>query len=182
MRIPARAFALPAAAMLGIAAGVVLRIAGAVDAAHVTWMTVLILTGLPVVWRTVYQATKGHFATDLVATLAIVTAVLLRQPVAGLVIVLMQTGGEALERYAEGRASGAIRALSRRRRQWRGGCATAARRKCARRTWPSASSCCSGPASCSRATRWWRTATRRSMSPGSPANQCRCAPDPAQRS
>jgi heavy metal translocating P-type ATPase len=54
---------------------------------------------------------SGHFATDLVAMLAIVTAVLLHQPLAGLVIVLMQTGGEALERYAEGRASAAVRAL-----------------------------------------------------------------------
>jgi heavy metal translocating P-type ATPase len=111
MRIPARAIILPGAAMFGIAAGAALLAVGAGEAAHATWMTVLIITGLPVVWRTVYQATNGHFATDLVATLAIVTAVLLRQPVAGLVIVLMQTGGEGLERYAEGRASGAIRAL-----------------------------------------------------------------------
>jgi heavy metal translocating P-type ATPase len=35
----------------------------------------------------------------------------LDQPLAGLVIVLMQTGGEALERFAEGRASAAVRAL-----------------------------------------------------------------------
>jgi P-type E1-E2 ATPase len=106
-----RAIVLPGAAMFGIAAGAALLAVGAGETAHVAWMTVLIITGLPVVWRTVYQATNGHFATDLVATLAIVTAVLLRQPVAGLVIVLMQTGGEGLERYAEGRASGAIRAL-----------------------------------------------------------------------
>src|SRR6185503_14877053 len=32
-------------------------------------------------------------------------------PFAGLIIVLMQTGGEALEQYAEGRASAAVRAL-----------------------------------------------------------------------
>ena len=44
-------------------------------------------------------------------TLAIVTAALLGQPFVGLVIVVMQTGGEALERYAEGRASEAVRAL-----------------------------------------------------------------------
>ena len=45
------------------------------------------------------------------ATLSIVGAALLGQPVAGLVIVLMQTGGEWLEHYAEGRASNAVRAL-----------------------------------------------------------------------
>jgi heavy metal translocating P-type ATPase len=53
----------------------------------------------------------GRFAADLVAMLAIVTALPLNQPLAGLIVVLMQTGGEALERYAEGRASEAVREL-----------------------------------------------------------------------
>ena len=55
---------------------------------------------------------RGHFATDLVAMLADRDGGRSsHQPLAGLVIVLMQTGGEALERYAEGRASAAVRAL-----------------------------------------------------------------------
>lgn len=53
----------------------------------------------------------GRFAADLVAMLAIVTALLLGEPLAGLIVVLMQTGGEALERYAQGRASAAVREL-----------------------------------------------------------------------
>src|SRR5918912_745289 len=56
-------------------------------------------------------AARGRLSADLVATLAILASVLLQQPLVGLVIVLMQTGGEALERYAEGRASDAVRAL-----------------------------------------------------------------------
>jgi heavy metal translocating P-type ATPase len=59
-----------------------------------------------------------------VAALAIATAIALQQPVAGLVVVLMQTGGEALERYAEGRASRALRMLEdaapRIAHRWRG--------------------------------------------------------------
>jgi heavy metal translocating P-type ATPase len=43
--------------------------------------------------------------------LAILGALLLGEPLAGLIVVLMQTGGEALERYAEGRASEAVREL-----------------------------------------------------------------------
>jgi heavy metal translocating P-type ATPase len=43
--------------------------------------------------------------------LAIAAALLLGQPLAGLIVVLMQTGGEALERFAEGRASRAVREL-----------------------------------------------------------------------
>ncbi|HEU5040653.1 MAG TPA: heavy metal translocating P-type ATPase, partial [Gemmatimonadales bacterium] len=54
---------------------------------------------------------SGRFAADLVAMLAIVAAVLLGQPLPGLIVVLMQTGGESLERYAEGRASEAVREL-----------------------------------------------------------------------
>ena len=71
-------------------------------------LTVLVAVGAPIVWRTVRGAVRGHFATDIVASLAIVTAVVMRQPVAGLVIVLMQTGGEQLERYAARRASRAL--------------------------------------------------------------------------
>ncbi|MGH7498024.1 MAG: heavy metal translocating P-type ATPase, partial [Gemmatimonadales bacterium] len=62
-------------------------------------------------WRTLRGIVVGRFAADLVAMLAIVTALLLGQPLAGLIVVLMQTGGEALERYAEGRASQAVREL-----------------------------------------------------------------------
>ena len=91
--------------------GGILRIRGASDSATTVWMVGLAITGLPLVWRTVRQLLKGHFATDVVAMLAIVVAVVMQQQIAGLVIVLMQSGGEALERYAEGRASAAVRAL-----------------------------------------------------------------------
>ena len=111
MKLSVRMVLLPSAALGGIAVGAVLWFAGAREPAQLLWMIVLALTGLPVIWKTVHAATQGHFATDLVAALAIGTAVAVGQPVAGLVIVLMQTGGETLERFAEGRASGAIRAL-----------------------------------------------------------------------
>jgi heavy metal translocating P-type ATPase len=74
-------------------------------------LILLVVTGAPIVWRTLRGALRGHFASDIVATLAIVTAVALGQPIAGLVIVLMQTGGELLERYAARRASRALQAL-----------------------------------------------------------------------
>src|SRR3954462_4818022 len=75
------------------------------------WMTGVVVGGLPLVVRTLRDALRGHFATDIVASLSIIGAIALGQPLAGLVIVLMQTGGEALERYAEGRASAALDAL-----------------------------------------------------------------------
>ncbi len=75
------------------------------------WSGGLALTGAPVVWKTLRGVVTGRFAADLVAMLAIVTALILREPLAGLIVVLMQTGGEALERYAQGRASEAVREL-----------------------------------------------------------------------
>ena len=102
----------PLFATVVIAAGLVAR-AAAPGAGYdrAIWYAGLIIAGSLVVWRTLQGALRGHFAADVVATLAIVTSVLLGQPFVGLVIVIMQTGGEALERYAEGRASDAVRAL-----------------------------------------------------------------------
>ena len=91
--------------------GLVLHFGGRPAAALLVWSAGLALTGLPVVWHTLHGVARGRFAADLVAMLAIVAALLLREPVAGLIVVLMQTGGEALERYAEGRASEAVREL-----------------------------------------------------------------------
>ncbi len=74
-------------------------------------MALLVLTGAPLVWRTVIGMFRGDFAADVVASLAIIAAVALGQPIPGLVVVLMQRGGELLERRAAGRASRAVEML-----------------------------------------------------------------------
>jgi heavy metal translocating P-type ATPase len=102
---------LPAAAALFLAAGGVVAALHGIAGANPIWFAGLLITGVPVLWETVRRAGQGHFAIDVVATLAIVSAAILGQPLAGLVIVLMQSGGAALERMAEGRASEAVRAL-----------------------------------------------------------------------
>ena len=94
-----------------LVAGTVARLTSGSHTAHVIWMTGLVITAVPVVFGTLRFALHGQFATDLVATLSILGSVALNQPLAGLVIVLMQTGGEALEAYAEGKASAALHAL-----------------------------------------------------------------------
>jgi len=108
--LPAAWRPLFAAAVIG--AGLVAR-AAAPGAGYdrSIWYAGLVIAGSLVVWRTLQGALRGHLAADVVATLAIVASALLGQPFVGLVIVVMQTGGEALERYAEGRASDAVRAL-----------------------------------------------------------------------
>ena len=102
--------ALAAASIGVILLGLLLKLLVPPWAATV-WLIGLVVTGAPIVWRTLVEARRGHWATDLVSVLAIVGAVLLREPLAGLVIVLMRSGGEALEQYAAGRASAALREL-----------------------------------------------------------------------
>ncbi len=75
------------------------------------WLVALVVLGAPVVWNTARGLLRGQFAADVVATLAIIGAVLLGEPLAGLVVVIMQTGGEALEAWAVERASNAVAAL-----------------------------------------------------------------------
>lgn len=72
------------------------------------WLVTLIGCGLPLVWRTLRGILHGKFASDVVAMLAIVTAVVMDQAFAGVIIVLMQAGGEALESYSLGRASSSL--------------------------------------------------------------------------
>ncbi len=102
----------PGIVLTGLALGAIVRLGGlGASAAQWIWLAALLVAGAPVVFRTFRGMFAGQFAADVVATLAIVTAVALDQPLPGLIVVLMQTGGEALERYAAGRASAAVRAL-----------------------------------------------------------------------
>jgi heavy metal translocating P-type ATPase len=102
---------LPTLALIFLIVGGALAVFPERITAHQLWMLGVILLGAPIVFGTIRNAFRGRFATDVVASLSIVGSVALDQPLAGLVIVLMQSGGEALERYAEGRASAAVRAL-----------------------------------------------------------------------
>ena len=115
---------LPVLTSLVLGTGAALAIAGDRDTAHRALFIGLLVVGLPLIARTARGALRGHFAADIVAALAIATAIALEQPLPGLVVVLMQTGGEALERYAEGRASAALRMLEdaapRLAHRWRG--------------------------------------------------------------
>jgi heavy metal translocating P-type ATPase len=105
-------YTIPIAATLVILlGGVMFLLPGGSETANRIWFVGLILCGAPVVYSTVRGLLRGKFAADVIASMTVVAALALGHPVVGLVIVIMQTGGEALERYAEGRASDALRAL-----------------------------------------------------------------------
>ncbi len=104
-------FVWPLIALAAIVAGLIARVWMGAQTAHAIWMVGLVVCSIPIVVETIRDARHGRFASDIVAALAIVGAILLGHPVAGLVVVIMKRGGEALERYAEGRASAAVAAL-----------------------------------------------------------------------
>jgi heavy metal translocating P-type ATPase len=62
-------------------------------------------------WSMVRDVLRGHWGLDVLAVTAIVATILVGEYVATLLIVLMLTGGEALEDYAAGRARRELTAL-----------------------------------------------------------------------
>ena len=72
------------------------------------WFLTLVIGGIPVVWGTIKGMIHRHFASDIVAMLAIIAAILTNEALPGVVIVIMQTGGKALEDYAFRRASSSL--------------------------------------------------------------------------
>ena len=67
-------------------------------------IAIVALGTLPYLGRMFMDIRRGHFGVDIIALLAIVTAALLGQEFTALVILLMLSGGEALEEYALARA------------------------------------------------------------------------------
>ena len=107
-----REYPRPLFALLGLAAGVLSYFAfREKQIAQWIWMGTLVIGGLPIVYQTARGMLRGVFASDVVAMLAIATAVLLDEPFAGAVIVLMQSGGEAIEAFGLKRATTSLRSL-----------------------------------------------------------------------
>lgn len=74
----------------------------------------LVLGGVPLVWELLLKLVRRDFGSDLLAGISIVTAVLLGEYLAGTLVVLMLSGGEALESYAVRHASSVLEALAKR--------------------------------------------------------------------
>jgi heavy metal translocating P-type ATPase len=81
-----------------------------------TWLLwgCLVLGGIPLVGELLIKLFRFEFGSDLLAGMSIVTAVLLDEPLAGALVVLMLSGGEALESYAVRRASSVLDSLAKR--------------------------------------------------------------------
>jgi cation transport ATPase len=77
-------------------------------------LATLVLGGLPLLYDLLRKLLKREFGSDLLGGISIITSVLLGEYLAGSIIVLMLSGGEALESYALRSASSVLAALAKR--------------------------------------------------------------------
>jgi heavy metal translocating P-type ATPase len=77
-------------------------------------IAVLIAGGAPLVFDLLRSALAKQFGSDLLAGISIVTSLILGEYLAGSLVVLMLSGGGALEEYATRRASAVLGALAKR--------------------------------------------------------------------
>lgn len=105
-----------ALALAAIAAHLLLRFVF-----HASWtvsqlplLGALALGGIPLLLGLLQRLFRREFGSDLLAGISIVTSLLLGEYLAGAIVVLMLSGGEALESYALRSASSVLRALAKR--------------------------------------------------------------------
>jgi len=77
-------------------------------------LVTLVVGGLPLLYDLFIKLLRREFGSDLLGGISIVTSVLLGEYLAGSIIVLMLSGGEALEHYALRSASSVLAALAKR--------------------------------------------------------------------
>ena len=77
-------------------------------------LATLVLGGLPLLYDLLRKLLKREFGSDLLGGISIITSILLGEYLAGSIIVLMLSGGEALESYALRSASSVLAALAKR--------------------------------------------------------------------
>jgi len=94
-------YPIPAIAIIGLIVGTIVHyIFNDEETGHWIWFITLVIGGAPIVFETIKEMLHGRFASDIVAMLAISTAIITNEAFPGVIIVIMQSGGKALEDYA----------------------------------------------------------------------------------
>ncbi|MCX6733988.1 MAG: heavy metal translocating P-type ATPase [Candidatus Peregrinibacteria bacterium] len=104
-------YAIGIASLISIIAWVILRTQGMEDLAMEIFRVLLIIGSIPVFIEIIGAIRKGQFGADIIALLAIITSYVMNQYLAGIFIVLMLSGGRALENFALSRAKKELTSL-----------------------------------------------------------------------
>lgn len=101
---------------MAIAAHLVLRFGFRVSGptSNLPLLAAIILGGSPLLYDLLRKLLRREFGSDLLGGIAVITSVVLGEYLAGSIIVLMLSGGEALESYALRSASAVLAALAKR--------------------------------------------------------------------
>ncbi|QDU56808.1 heavy metal translocating P-type ATPase [Aeoliella mucimassa] len=111
-----RQYLIAALAIVAIVVHLVLRFGPSADTELAKWplLVALGLGGIPLVGELLGKLFRGEFGSDLLAGISILTATVLGEYLAGTLVVLMLSGGEALEAFAVRSASSVLEALAKR--------------------------------------------------------------------
>ena len=108
------AYPLPTGTLLLLVASLGLWLAGQPSLAQWPLLLIVVVGSIRVLWDLFQQLRRREFGVDLIAALAIMGSLLLKEYLAGAIIVLMLSGGEALEAFALRRARTSLAALAER--------------------------------------------------------------------
>jgi heavy metal translocating P-type ATPase len=97
--------------LVAVLAGVALWLARAYMAADIAWAAAVVLALIPLTVSVARDLLNRETGVDLIALLAMAGSLVLGQYLAGAVVGLMLSGGQALERYASSRARRELSAL-----------------------------------------------------------------------
>ncbi|GLV59692.1 cation transporter [Dictyobacter sp. S3.2.2.5] len=107
-------YPIPAGAIFLLLVSLVFWLARRGDLANWTLLGIIIWGGIPLLWETISRLWHREFSIDVIAAIAIVGSLWLQEYLAGAIIVLMLSGGEALEAFALRRARSSLSALAER--------------------------------------------------------------------
>jgi cation transport ATPase len=101
-------------AIVATVIALLLQLGGEPRYSHLLLAVVAIGEVLPLLWSMWQDLRSGRYGVDILAATAIIASVILGQYWAAIVVVIMLTGGEALEDYAHHRAQAELNALLKR--------------------------------------------------------------------
>ena len=97
--------------LLSVLVALPLDIAGQDSLAHIILAISATANVVPLLWDMIQDLRAGKYGVDILAATAIITSLVMGEYWAGIIIVLMLTGGESLEDYAQQRAKAELNAL-----------------------------------------------------------------------
>ncbi len=107
-------YPLPLGALTLLLVSLALWLAGYANLANWVLLVIVLLGSIPLLWETLKHFIHKEFSVDFIAILAIGGSLFLGEYLAGAFVVLMLSGGEALEAYALRRARASLSALAER--------------------------------------------------------------------